>query len=155
MSESERPTAPRLFPDDAAIQRIGEGLLARTLPRDDWTHEAHIAATTWLLRDRPDIDIDRDIAAIIASYNESVGGVNDAANGYHDTITRAFIAGVRAHFARRGAGESITECVNALLNAPAGRRDWPLHFYSRDLLFSFAAWRGFVPPDLAPFPVPC
>ncbi len=155
MSESALPTAPRLFPDDAAIVRIGEGLLARTLPRADWTHEAHIAATTWLVRDRPDIDVDRRIAAIISAYNESVGGVNDDANGYHDTITRAFIAGVRAHLATRDAGESIVDCVNALLKSPAGFRDWPLRFYSRALLFSVAARRGFVPPDLAPFPVPC
>ena len=70
-------TEPRYFADDAAIRRIGEGLLARTLPREDWTHEAHLGATCWLLRERPDIDIDREIAGIISRYNESVGGVND------------------------------------------------------------------------------
>jgi hypothetical protein len=155
MPESDLPTAPRLFPDDAAIVRIGAGLLERTLPRADWTHEAHIAATAWLVRDRPDIDVDRRIASIISAYNESVGGVNDDRNGYHDTITRAFIAGVRAHLATRDGREPIVECVNALLNAPAGKRDWPLHFYSRALLFSVAARRGFVPPDLAPLPTPC
>ena len=37
---------PRLFADDAAIRRIGEGLLARTLTRPEWTHEAHLAACT-------------------------------------------------------------------------------------------------------------
>ena len=36
----------RLFASDAEIERIGEGLLARTLPRANWTHEAHHAATT-------------------------------------------------------------------------------------------------------------
>ena len=155
MSVSDLPSAPRLFPDDLAIARIGEGLLARTLPRADWTHEAHIAATTWLVRDRPDIDVDRRIAAIISGYNEAVGGVNDDANGYHDTITRAYVAGVRAHLATRDAGEPIAACVNALLYAPAGRRDWPLRFYSRALLFSVSARRRFVPPDLAPLPAAC
>ena len=53
--------SPRLFESDAAIVRIGEGLLARTLPRADWTHEAHLAATTYLLTRRPDIDLDRDL----------------------------------------------------------------------------------------------
>jgi hypothetical protein len=33
-----------------------------------------------------------------------------------------------------------------------GARDWPLRFYSRDLLFSVAARRGFVEADLAPLP---
>ncbi|WP_353204763.1 hypothetical protein [Sphingomonas sp.] len=155
MSESEIPKAPRLFPDNAAIVRIGEGLLDRTLPRADWTHEAHIAATTWLVRDRPDIAVDRRIAAIISAYNVAVGGVNDDSGGYHDTITRAYLAGVRAHLAPRDAAEPLVACVNALLKSPAGFRDWPLRFYSRAVLFSVAARRGFVPPDLAPFPVPC
>ena len=33
----------RLFHDDASIVAIGEGLLAATLPRAAWTHEAHLA----------------------------------------------------------------------------------------------------------------
>jgi hypothetical protein len=36
-----------------------------------------------------------------------------------------------------------------------GRRDWPLGFYSRELLFSVAARRGFVEPDRAPLPAMC
>jgi hypothetical protein len=34
----------RFFADDAAVRHVGEGLLARTLPRAEWTHEAHLAA---------------------------------------------------------------------------------------------------------------
>ena len=37
---------------------------------------------------------------------------------------------------------------NALLLAPEGRRDWPLRFYSPELLFSPAARLGWVEPDL-------
>ncbi|PMZ79582.1 hypothetical protein, partial [Pseudomonas sp. FW306-2-11AD] len=74
---------------------------------------------------------------------------------YHDTITRAYLRGVQAHVAARPSGESLVACVNALLGSAAGRRDWPLHFYSRDRLFSVAARRGFIPPDLASLPGPC
>ena len=42
--------------------------------------------------------------------------------------------------------------VNAMLLSDVGRRDWPLRFYSRELLFSVAARRRFVEPDLAPLP---
>ena len=142
----------RPFADDAAIHRIGEGLLARTLPRDDWTHEAHLAATLWLIRDRPDVDVDTRIATIISRYNESVGGVNDDHQGYHDTITHAFVAGIRLHLASRPADEPVTNAVNSLLASPMGKRDWPLRFYSRDLLFSVSARRKFAAPDLAPLP---
>ena len=30
-----------------------------TLPRPEWTHEAHLGATTWLLTRRPDVDVDQ------------------------------------------------------------------------------------------------
>lgn len=142
----------RPFADDAAIRRIGEGLLTRTLPREDWTHEAHLAATLWLVRDRADVDVDALIATIISGYNESVGGVNDDSQGYHDTITRAFVVGVRLHLAERPAGEPLVEAVNSLLASPMGKREWPLGFYSRELLFSVAARRGFVMPDLKALP---
>jgi hypothetical protein len=39
-----------------------------------------------------------------------------------------------------------------MLLSDMGRRDWPLRFYSRALLFSVEARRGFVEPDLAPLP---
>jgi hypothetical protein len=142
----------RPFPDDASIRHVGEGLLARTLPRQEWTHEAHLAATLWLLRDRPDIDVNADIAEIIRGYNASVGGVNDTTQGYHDTITQAFVAGIREHLLTRPPGETLAEAVNALLASPAGRRDRPLRFYSKALLFSVSARSSFVPPDLAPLP---
>jgi hypothetical protein len=147
-----RPFAPGFFADDAAIHRIGEGLLARTLPRADWTHEAHLAATLWLIRERPDVDVDARIATIISRYNESVGGVNDDSQGYHDTITRAFVAGIRLHLVGRTGDEPLANAVNSLLASPMGKRDWPLRFYSRDLLFSVPARREFIAPDLAPLP---
>ncbi|UZK67188.1 hypothetical protein [Sphingomonas sp. M1-B02] len=143
--------APRLFASDAEIIRLGEGLLACALPREDWTHEAHLAACLYLLRERPDVDVDVEIAGIISRFNESVGGVNDDSGGYHDTITRAYLAGVKL-FLRAYTGGGLAERVNALLESPIGRRDWPLGFYSPELLFSVPARRDFVPPDLAPLP---
>ncbi|WP_044331092.1 hypothetical protein [Sphingomonas hengshuiensis] len=144
--------SPRLFAADAEIVHLGEGLLGCALAREEWTHEAHLAACLYLLAERPDIDLDAEIAGLIARFNESVGGVNDDSGGYHDTITRAFLAGVRDFLAVTQETVLVAR-VNALLLSPAGRRDWPLRFYSRELLFSVAARRGFVPPDLAPLPV--
>ena len=142
---------PRLFAADADVRHIGEGLVACTLRREEWTHEAHLAACLYLLTERPDIDVDAEIAGLISRFNESVGGVNDDTQGYHDTITRAYVAGVRL-FLTRTEETGLATRVNALLLSPVGRRDWPLGFYSRELLFSVPARRGFVPPDRAPLP---
>ena len=143
---------PRLFASDDAIIRIGEGLLARDLPRPDWTHEAHLAATTYLAARRPDIDLDKELPGIIRGYNESVGGVNDDTQGYHDTITRVFLHGVRLFLREADRDAPLHELVNELLLSPMGKRDWPLRFYSAERLFSVAARRHFVPPDLAALP---
>jgi hypothetical protein len=141
--------AVRTFADDAAIAHVGEGLLARTLPRPEWTHEAHLAACLWLVRERPDIKLEAELPEIIRSYNESVGGVNDDTQGYHETLTQLYIATVRVHHGET-AMLPLCEAVNALLLGQRGQRDWPLHFYTRGLLFSVVARRKFVAPDLLP-----
>lgn len=142
---------PRLFSADAQIVHLGEGLLACTLRREEWTHEAHLAACLYLLAERPDVDVDARIGAVISRFNESVGGVNDDHGGYHDSITHSFVAGVRLFLSETGE-TGLKERVNALLMSPMGRRDWPLGFYSRERLFSVAARRDFIAPDLAPLP---
>jgi len=142
----------RFFSSDAEIEHIGEGLLARTLPREEWTHEAHLAATTYLQTRRPDVDLDTELPGIIRRYNESVGGVNSDTEGYHETITRAFLHGVRLFLAEADSTEPLHELINELLSSPMGRRDWPLRCYARELLFSVEARRRFVPPDIATLP---
>jgi hypothetical protein len=143
---------PRFFASDAEIEHIGEGLVARTLARAEWTHEAHLAATTYLLLRRPDIDLDDELPDIIRRYNESVGGVNSDTEGYHETITRAFLHGVRLFLSEADAGAPLHDLVNELLLSPMGRRDWPLRFYSPEKLFSVEARRTFVAPDVAALP---
>jgi hypothetical protein len=143
---------PRLFTSDAEIEHLGEGLLVRTLKREEWTHEAHLGATTYLLTRRPDVDLDTQLPGIIRRFNESVGGVNDDSQGYHETITRVFLHGVRLFLAEADLGAPLHELVNELLLSPMGRRDWPLRFYSAERLFSVEARRHFVPPDVAALP---
>ena len=143
---------PRLFETDAEIEHVGEGLIARTLPRPEWTHEAHLATTTYLLTRRPDIDVDKQLPGFIRGYTESVGGVNSDSEGYHETITRVFLHGVRLFLAEADPKEPLHELVNELLLSPMGRRDWPLRFYSPARLFSVEARREFIRPDIAALP---
>ena len=142
----------RHFAADADVIHVGEGLLARTLPREEWTHEAHLAATIYLLTNRRDIDLDVELPGIIRRYNESVGGVNDDTQGYHETITRTFLHGARLFLAEADPSESLAELANEFILSPMGRRDWPMRFYSAERLFSVEARRGFVTPDIAALP---
>ena len=142
---------PRPFGTDAAVRRIAGGLLSRTLPRPEWTHEAHLAAVCVLILEYPKLVLEQQLPRIISSYNEAVGGVNDDTQGYHETITQFWIANARAFLAGMADG-SLVERINAFIAAPAGRRDAPLRHFSRGHLFSVEARRGLVEPDLMRFP---
>jgi len=54
-------------------------VFARTLPKADWTHEAHLAACLWLLRERPDFMPETGLPGTISAYNVAAGGENTAA----------------------------------------------------------------------------
>ena len=142
----------RHFANPAAVARVGEGLLARDLPRNEWTHEAHLAATTYLLLKHPEIDHDTALPGLIRAYNESVGGVNSDSEGYHDTITRAYLHGIRLFLAEADRAAPVHDLVNDLLHSPMGQRDWPLRFWSKERLMSVKARRSYVEPDLATLP---
>ena len=146
------PPSPA-FASDAEIVEIGEGLLARTLPKPRWTHAAHVAAAVWILLRRPDLEAERDLPGIIRAYNEAVGVENTDAGGYHETITQASLRAARVFLAALpGAGAPLHEACNALLASQMGDKDWLLAYWSRERLFSVAARREWVEPDLAALP---
>ncbi len=140
------------FASEAEVAEIGEGLIDRSLPKERWTHAAHFAATTWILRRRPDLDAARDLPGLIARYNEASGGRNTDTEGYHETITQASIRATRVRLDDLSAAMPLDEAVNRLLDGGLGHPDWILTYWSRDLLFSTLARRGWVEPDLAPLP---
>jgi hypothetical protein len=111
-----------------------------------------MAATTYLVLKRPEIDLDAELPGFIRRYNESVGGVNSDTEGYHDTITRAYLRGIRLFLEEADTGRPIHELVNELLMSPMGRRDWPLRFWSKARLMSVDARRSWMEPDLAAMP---
>lgn len=132
---------------DAEIARLAERLLDHSLPKAEWTHAAHLAATLRLVRTR-DAGLERDMPGIIQTYNVAVGGVNDDASGYHETITQAYLTAIRAFVAALPAGVGDGEACARLLASPMGDKAWPLTFWSRERLFSVEARRGWVEPDL-------
>jgi hypothetical protein len=135
------------------VADLARRLLDRTLPKVQWTHAAHLVATLRLVRTRND-GLERDMPEIIRTYNVAVGGVNDDHNGYHETITQAYLAAIRAFVAALPDGLGDGEAAARLLATPMGDKAWPLSFWSRERLFSVEARRGWVEPDLAPVAAP-
>ncbi len=140
------------YPDDAAIERIGRGLLALSLPKPEWTHAAHFAATLWLMRHRPELDLAVRMPGFIRAYNEAVGGENTDTAGYHETITQASLRGARAVLNAHRPTMPLHEVLDDLMATRLGERDWMLTYWSRERLFSAEARRGWIEPDLEPMP---
>jgi hypothetical protein len=138
------------FSSDSEINRIATGLIDRSLPKPEWTHAAHFAAAFWILR-HPHMHAMRDMPGLIRAYNEATGVANTDSGGYHETITCASLRAARAWLTAR-ARAPLYEALNELLAGEYGRSDWLLSYWSKPLLFSVAARRAWVDPDLRPLP---
>jgi hypothetical protein len=139
------------FTSDEEIAAIGCGMLDRTLPKTMWTHAAHFAATLWLLRCRPEIELALEMPGFIRGYNEATGGANTDTSGYHETITQASIRAARAFLAKAPTQPLFATC-NELMRSPLGETDWLLQYWSRPRLFSVEARRAWLEPDIRQLP---
>jgi hypothetical protein len=139
---------PPPFLSEHDVVSIGTGLLDRSLPKCQWTHAGHFAAAIWVLDRRPELEAARDMPGIIRAYNLATGGENTDQAGYHETITQASLRAARAFL----AAHPLHDICNALMASPLGNRDWPLTYWSPGCLFSVAARRSWVPPDIRALP---
>jgi hypothetical protein len=126
-------------------------LIERTLPKAAWTHHAHLRAGLWHVREFGPAGALVRLRTTIAAYNESIGTANTDTSGYHETITRFYVA-VIARFLDEDDGSRPLDMLAERLIAKYGERDLPLRFYTRERLFSVEARRGWVEPDLLGLP---
>ena len=136
---------------DAELDDLVRRFNACAVPRTEWTHQAHLAVGLWHVSQYKRKDALQRLRAGITRLNESNGVVNSATGGYHETVTRAYVA-LLSDFAARHADKTAAERVRALLEDPLSDKKALLRFYSRPLLESSAARLDWVEPDLAPLP---
>jgi hypothetical protein len=122
-------------------------LFERTLPKHDWTHEAHLRFG-WLLTNRFEFAEALHIAREkIDSYNQKVG----ANVGYHETITRAFL-----HLISSRKQETPCTSFEEFKTRNADLFETKLkvlfQYYSNEVLWSPQSKTIFVEPDLKPLP---
>jgi hypothetical protein len=115
----------------------------RRLPKSRWTHEAHLVVCRAVLRRLDPAGALDHLRQAIRSYNESTGTANTDSSGYHETLTAYYVRAVRA---------ADPDSIDELVAHPACSRQAPLAHWSRTRLFSVAARRRWVPPDVAPIP---
>ena len=132
------------------IDDFAARFVACTIPRDEWTHLAHLAVGTWHV-DR--YGSDEALARLrvgIRRLNERHGTPNSATSGYHETVTRAYVQLLAELLVRCPSEMSMSARVAAVIAGPLANKDVLLAFYSRERLLSPLSRAEWVEPDIAP-----
>ena len=136
----------------SAVPALVAQFEAGTLPREAWTHQAHLTVGLWYASRLP---YEEALAAVregIHRLNAAHGVRTTPTRGYHETITRFYVRVLRHYVASEEASAgNWEERVQALL-ARYGDRELPLRHYSKDRLMSPEARFGWLEPDLRPLP---
>ena len=139
------------FTSNRDIDYIYTGVIARTLPKSEWTHAAHFAAAVAIFHDK-DRNAFRDMPYLIKSYNLSTGTPNTDTDGYHHTITLASLMAVQNSLENAPKGSTLYEITNQILAQEFGHSNWLLDYWRKPLLFSVRARKEWVPPDIQSLP---
>ena len=131
------------------IERLATAFIDCTLPKVEWTHEAHLRVGLWHRLQMPAEAALEVLRERISRYNVSQGGANTDTDGYHETITRLYVILIDRFVAADDGTRTPDELADALV-AQLGPRNVPYRHYTHDRLFSVAARRAWVPPDLEP-----
>jgi hypothetical protein len=125
----------------AMADEVAEMMLARTLAKSRWTHEAHLLACVSLVRRFGAAQALDVLRQAIPTYNESTGVANTDTDGYHDTLTVYYVWAVAQLLA--------TGCdTTSVLHDPITDRGAALVWWDKPTLFSPIARRQFVAPTL-------
>lgn len=133
--------------NDAELWELFSGA---ALPADAWTHETHVRVA-WLHLERWPLNEAHVMMRVgIIRLNAFHGLKETPERGYHETLTRTWLAIVSAS---RGAApvadsRAFLERTPELLDRGMVRR-----FYTRDRIMGVEARARFVEPDVAPLPV--
>lgn len=127
------------------IQSLVERFIAKTLPKDEWTHEAHLVMSIWhTLKYQEDRALEL-ISRRIFNYNEAVGTKNSETEGYHETLTRFWMK-IASNFLKNQNFPSNEAACNEFLKSDFTSKNLPLEYYDEAILMATEARKNWVVP---------
>ncbi len=133
------------YTTESEILAVVRGFENGTIAREDWRHAEHLTVALYYLSHH-------DFETATSKMRDGIFNLLKAFEvdlkkemPYHETLTIFWLRRV-ADFANSKNGASILETCNELVEK--FDKDFPLRFYSRELLFSDEARRNFVESDL-------
>ncbi len=121
-----------------------------TLPRGEWTHQAHLIVALWYLTHYPELEATAYIREGIQNYNNVICIKTTKDSGYHETLTIFWIKIVSQYLTKASKNSSFLDLVNGLIlncNNPG----LPREYYSQNRLMSWEARRIWIEPNLKSF----
>ena len=134
----------------AEIASLIQHFESRTLPKSEWTHEAHLIVGIWYAWHYPFEEALARLREGIFCYNEAVGTENTDSSGYHETITQFWLK-LASSFLTNTTFSTVEEACKGFLASSYIHKGYLFNFYSREHLFSVQARKNWVEPDLKPF----
>jgi hypothetical protein len=137
----------RKYKNEKEIYALLSSFEDATISRDDWKHAEHmVVALCYLEHHELDIATERMRSGILNLLENGFGVDLSKEMPYHETITVFWMRTAYA-FSLTHKELSFLEKANRLCEM--FDKDYPLKFYSRELLFSDRARAEYVGPDLA------
>ena len=135
-----------IYKSDEEVILLIKAFEERTLPKNEWTHAAHLTVGLFYCLTNP-VAVARNIMRdSIYWLNDTHGTPNTETSGYHETMTFFWLYVVE-EFLRDRPRENLANLANELIAACSDSK-LPLKYYSRELLFSPEARRSYIEPDL-------
>lgn len=125
----------------ALVRRFEEGTLVKSL----WTHAAHVAMGSHYVFLLGETDALAMMRLRVRAYNEAVGTINSTSSGYHETLTRFWIAVLARLFVVHPT-ETELAFVQRAVASYGGKRDLHGAYYNFDVAKSVEARRDWVAP---------
>jgi hypothetical protein len=144
------PTYPFLS-SDASLRSFVSQWETHALPKEQWTHAAHVAVCAFYTAEFGPADALSRMRAGIPVYNEAVGGKNTEESGYHETLTCLW-AQIVADFIVAHSFSTPFHAVEATVLRYGQERKLHETFYTYNVIADRRARREWVPPDKVPFP---
>ncbi|MFC3812804.1 hypothetical protein [Lacihabitans lacunae] len=123
------------------------GFINHTLPKEDWTHQAHVMVAFWFNTQYPFEEAFAKIKAKIMAYNEAIGGLNTDTAGYHETITWFWMKYTK-NYLLANIDLTLDEVCQKFLESENSLKELPLKYYSAELLASTKARKQRVEGDI-------
>ncbi len=132
------------YKNESEMLEVIELFESATLPHDRWRHGEHLTvAMHYAMHNNFDEALNKMRSGIL-KLNDFHGVVTANERGYHETLTVIWARAV-FDFVKANQGKPMLETANEIIEK--FDKDYPLRFYSREVLFSVEARNNFIEAD--------